>query len=116
MTKVISATKASGKLDQLIRKANRQRVRFILEKPGEAAGVLVGIQDYLRLFAPEPEVLKLIGEESKKKRTNRLSMPHIDREIRAYRKAKRATNAKICTSVSETGVARLERRGCTPVR
>ena len=94
MTKVISTTKASEQLDQLIRKANREKTRFIVGKPGEVAGVLVGMQDYLRTFAPEPEVLKVIGEQSKKKGTNKLTMRQIDREIAAYRKEKRTTNAK----------------------
>src|ERR1700692_1915521 len=47
MTKVISTAKASAQLDQLIRKANREKTRFIVGKPGEVAGVLVGMQDYL---------------------------------------------------------------------
>jgi prevent-host-death family protein len=94
MTKVISTTKASAQLDQLIRKANRQKTRFIVSKPGEAAGVLVGIEDYIRTFAPEPEILKVIGEQSRKKGTDKLTMRQIDREIAAHRKEKRTANAK----------------------
>jgi hypothetical protein len=94
MTKVISTTKASAQLDQLIRKANQDKTRFIVGKPGEAAGVLVGMQDYIRTFAPEPAVLKLIGEQSKKKGTDKLIVRQIDREITAYRKEKRTTHAK----------------------
>lgn len=93
MTKVISTTKASAQLDQLIRRANRQRTRFIVGTPGESAGVLVGIEDYIRTFAPEPEILKVIGEQSKKKGTDTLTIRQIDREIAASRKEKR-TNAK----------------------
>jgi len=94
MTKVISTTKASAQLDQLIRRANRQKTRFIVGGPGEAAGVLVGMEDYIRTFAPEPQVLKVIGEQSKKKGTDKLTMRQIDREIAAYRKEKRTANAK----------------------
>jgi hypothetical protein len=94
MTKAISTTRAAAQLDELIRKANRQKTRFIVGKPGEAAGVLVGIEDYIRTFAPEPKVLKVIGEQSKKKGTDKLTIRHIDREIAAYRKEKRTTNAK----------------------
>jgi len=93
MTKVISTSKASAQLVQLIRKVNRQKTRFIVSKPGEAAGVLVGIEDYTRNFAPEPEVLKVIGEQSKKKGTDKLTARQIDREIDAYRKENRATNS-----------------------
>ena len=64
MTKVISTTKESAQLDKLIRKANQEKTRFIVGEPGEVAGVLVGMQDYIRTFAPEPEVLKMTGEQS----------------------------------------------------
>ena len=94
MTRVISTTKASAQLEQLIRRANRQKTRFIVGKPGETAAVLVGIEDYIRTFAPEPEVLKVIGEQSRKKGTDKLTRRQIDREIAAYRKEKRTTNAK----------------------
>jgi hypothetical protein len=94
MTKVISTTKASAQLDRLIRKANQEKTRYILSREGAAAGVLVGIQDYIRTFGPEPEVLRVIGERSTKRGTSKLTMGQIDREISAYRKEKRATNAK----------------------
>lgn len=94
MTKVISTTKASTQLNQLIRRANREKTRFILGNPGEAAAVLVGIQDYIRTFAPEPEVLKIIGQQSKEEGTDKFTMRLIDREIAAYRKGKRTTDAK----------------------
>jgi len=94
MTKAISTSKASAQLGRLIRKANLEQTRFIVGTRGEAAGVLVGIQDYIRTFAPEPEVLKLIGEQSKKKGTSKLSRRQIDREIAAYRKQKRTAHAK----------------------
>jgi hypothetical protein len=94
MTRAISTAKASAQLDQLIRKANQEETRFIVGKPGEAAGVLVGMEDYIRTFAPEPGVLKVIGRQSQKKSTDKLSMRDIDREIAAYTREKRATDAK----------------------
>src|ERR1700676_1735337 len=94
MTKVISTTKASAQLEQLIRKANQEKTHFIVGKPGEVAGVLVGMQAYIRTLAQEPKVLTVIGEQSKKKDTNKLTMRQIDREIAAYRKEKRPANAK----------------------
>jgi hypothetical protein len=38
---------------------------------------------------PEPEILGIIGEESKRKKTNKLSAGQIDRVIKAARKSKR---------------------------
>jgi len=89
MTKLITTAKASARLDQLIRKANQEKTRFIVGKPGEAVGVLMGIEDYIRTFAPEPDVLKRIGEQSREQGTGKLTMREIDREIAAYRKEKR---------------------------
>ena len=46
------------------------------------------IRDYVRLAAPEPEVLRTIGEESKTKGTQELSSRQIDRIIQAARAIK----------------------------
>lgn len=94
MTKTVSVAKASAKLDQLIQRANRENTRFIVGKPGEVAGVLVGMEEYIRTFAPEPEILRIIGEQSKIKGTDKLTMRQIDREIAAYRKETRAAKSK----------------------
>ncbi len=47
-------------------------------------------RDYVRLAAPEPEVLRAIGEESKRNGTASLSSRRIDLAIKAARKQKRA--------------------------
>ena len=51
--------------------------------------MLLSIRDYVRLAVPEPEVLRIIGQESKQKGTNRLGGKQIDQIITAARKAKR---------------------------
>jgi hypothetical protein len=51
--------------------------------------VLLSIRDYVRLAAPEPEALKVIGEESKRKGTERLTSRQIDQIIKAARAQKR---------------------------
>jgi hypothetical protein len=38
---------------------------------------------------PEPEILRIIGEESKRKKTNKLNAGQIDRVIKTARKPKR---------------------------
>ena len=52
----------------------------------------MSIRDYVRLAAPEPDVLRLIGEESQRKGTNKLTSREIDQVIkttRAQQKQKR---------------------------
>ena len=89
MTKFITASMAATKLDRVMRKANEKNDRFIVQKPGQAPVVIVGIQDFIRTFGPEPKVLKTIGEQSKHKGTNNLTMREIDAEIAVYRREKR---------------------------
>jgi hypothetical protein len=40
--------------------------------------VLLSIRDYVRLVAPEPEVLRVIGEESRRKEMDKLASRRID--------------------------------------
>ncbi len=56
-----------------------------IEKRGASKAVLLSLRDYVKLAAPEPEVLKLLGEDSERTRTNSLS----DRQINAVIKSTR---------------------------
>jgi hypothetical protein len=58
---------------------------LIIEKRGTPRAILLSIRDYVRLAAPEPEVLKLIGVEAKRNGTSNLSERQIDKIIRANR-------------------------------
>jgi len=60
-----------------------------IEKRGRQRAVLLSIRDYARRVVPEPEVLRIIGKESKQKGTNKLSSRQIDQIIKAARKARR---------------------------
>jgi len=58
------------------------------EKRGSPRAVLPSIRDYVRLAVPKPEVLRIIGQESKHKGTHRLSSKQIDRIILTARRSK----------------------------
>jgi hypothetical protein len=45
----------------------------------------MSLREYVKLAAPEPEILKIIGEDAKRKGTNLLSSRQIDRVIKAAR-------------------------------
>jgi PHD/YefM family antitoxin component YafN of YafNO toxin-antitoxin module len=62
---------------------------LVIEKRGTPRAVLLSIRDYVRLAAPEPEVLRLIGEESRQKGTDKLSSRQIEQVIKATRAKKR---------------------------
>ena len=72
----------------LLRRVEDEHRSLVIEKRGVPRAVLIGIRDYVRLAAPEPEVLKAIGEESRRKGTDKLTSRQIDRVIKAARAQK----------------------------
>jgi hypothetical protein len=47
--------------------------------------VLISIRDYVKLAAPEPEVLRVLGEEAELNGTSALTSRQIDRIIKVSR-------------------------------
>jgi prevent-host-death family protein len=82
---VISALRARSNFGKLLRRVEDERRSLVIEKRGTPRAVLMSIRDYVRLAAPEPEVLRIIGEESQRKGTDRLTSRQIDQVIKAAR-------------------------------
>ena len=55
---------------------------------GRPRALLLSIRDYLRLAVPEPEVLRMIGKESRQEGTNKMADAQIDRIMKAARQSK----------------------------
>ena len=87
-TIVVSALSARTGFGALLRRVEDEHRSLVIEKRGVPKAVLIGIRDYVRLAAPEPEVLKAIGEESRRKGTDKLTSRQIDQVIRAARAQK----------------------------
>jgi prevent-host-death family protein len=85
---VVSALRARTHFGRLLRRVEDERLSLVIEKRGTPRAVLLSIRDYVRLAAPEPEVLRVIGEESKARGTDRLSSRQIDKIIRVSRASK----------------------------
>ena len=85
---VVSALHARSNFGKLLRRVADERRSLVIEKRGRPKAVLLSIRDYVRLAAPEPEVLRLIGEESQRQGTNTLSSRQIDQVIKATRERK----------------------------
>lgn len=88
-TLVVSAVHARANFGKLLNRVADERRSLVIEKRGTPKAVLLSIRDYVRLAAPEPEVLKLIGEESERNGTDKISSREIDRIIKATRAQKR---------------------------
>jgi prevent-host-death family protein len=86
---VVSALSVRTGFGKLLRRVEDEHRSLVIEKRGTPKAVLVSIRDYVRLAAPEPEVLRIIGEESQRKGTDKLSSRQIDNVIKAARAEKR---------------------------
>lgn len=53
----------------------------------------MGIRDFLTTIAPEPEMLRAIRAEAKRNKASNLTSRQIDREISAYRREQKLSNA-----------------------
>jgi prevent-host-death family protein len=87
-TNVVSALRARNGFGTLLRRVEDEHRSLVIEKRGVPKAVLLSIRDYVRLAAPEPEVLKAIGEESRRKGTDKLTSRQIDQVIKAARAQK----------------------------
>lgn len=86
---VVSALKARTGFGELLRRVEDEQRSLVIEKRGTPRAVLLSIRDYVKLAAPEPDVLRAIGEESQRKGTDRLTSRQIEQIIRATRARKR---------------------------
>ena len=73
------------KLRQMLNQLDEEPGSILIEKRGTPRAVLLSIRDYVKLAAPEPEILRIIGEESKKRVTDKMTDEEIDRIIKAAR-------------------------------
>jgi len=85
---VVSALRARTNFGKLLQRVENERRSLVIEKRGAPRAVLLSIRDYVRLAAPEPEVLTIIGGESKAKGTDALTSHQIDNIVRAARRNK----------------------------
>jgi prevent-host-death family protein len=85
---VVSTLHARANFGKLLRRVEVERRSLVIEKRGTPKAVLLSIREYVRLAAPEPEVLKVIGEESRRKGTDKLSASRIDQIVKAARARK----------------------------
>ena len=86
---VVTALDARANFGKLLRCVEEEGRSLVIAKRGSPRAILLSIRDYVRLAVPEPEVLRIIGEQSKQKGTNRLSSRKINKIIKSARGSKR---------------------------
>ncbi len=82
---IVSALRARANFGRLLDQVQTERSSLVIEKRGTPRAVLLSLREYMRLAAPEPEILRIIGDESKRKGTSKLTSRQIDRVIQSAR-------------------------------
>jgi hypothetical protein len=82
---IFQAPAAGTNFGRLLQRMKNEPRSFVIEEAGAPSAVLLSVQEYIRLAAPEPAILKLIGEQSKANATDKLISDEIDKEIKAVR-------------------------------
>src|SRR5580704_2078403 len=86
---VVTALHARANFGKLLQRVADERRSLVIEKRGTPKAVMLSIRDYVKLAAPEPEVLRVLGEESGRKGTNAISSRQLDAIIQAARAKKK---------------------------
>jgi prevent-host-death family protein len=90
---VVSALTARTGFDKLLRRVEDEHRSHIIAKRGAPKAVLLSIRDYVKLAAPEPEVRRVVGKESRRRGTDKLTSRQIDQIIKTTRGSKRKRNS-----------------------
>lgn len=88
-TKEVSALTARTQFGQIMDRAVGKQERFLVDRRGEPAVVIMNVDDYLNTIAPEDTVLREVRDHAKRAGLDNLTMEDIDAEIAAYRQEKR---------------------------
>ena len=94
MTRKISALTARTQLGQIMNRAVENNDRFLVERNGEPAVLILSVTDYVKTFAPPPDWLLKSWDGAKRQGLDKLTMKEIDAEIAASRRERHARKAK----------------------
>lgn len=89
MNRRVDAHLARTQFGQIMDRAVENNERFVVERRGEPAVVIMSVQDFIRTAAPPPDWLENAWSGAKKRGLDKLNSRDIDAEIQAYRREKR---------------------------
>jgi prevent-host-death family protein len=92
MNRRIDAHLARTQFGQIMDRAVKNNERFVVERRGEPAVVIMSIQDFIRTTAPAPDWLEKAWHGAKRRGLDKLSSADIDGEIAAYRREKKRSS------------------------
>ncbi len=83
MTRKFTAVTARTQFGQILDRAVEHNDRFLVERIGEPAVLIMSVVDFIKTLAPPPDWLKDIQADAKRKGLDKLTMTEIDAEIAA---------------------------------
>lgn len=91
MTNVVSALTARTQLGQIIKRATQKNERFVIDRRGEPAVIIMSIKDYVDTIAPTPNWLKEAHVHAKRNGLDKLTMRDINTIIAGVRQERKST-------------------------
>lgn len=89
MERRIDAHVARTQFGQIMDRAVENNERFVVERRGEPAVVIMSVQDFIRTAAPPPDWLEKAWRGAKRRGLDKLTPADIEAEIAAYRRGKK---------------------------
>ena len=89
MNRKISALTARTQLGQIMNRAVENNDRFLVERNGEPAVLILSVTDYVKTFALPPDWLEKSWDSAKRHGLDKLTTKEIDAEIVAARRDRR---------------------------
>ena len=90
MDRRIDAHVARTQFGQIMDRAVEKNERFVVERRGQPAVVIMSVQDFIRTAAPPPDWLEKAWRGAKRRGLDKLTSADIDAEIAAYRREKKS--------------------------
>src|SRR5437870_13858010 len=89
----IDAHLARTQFGQIMDLAIKNNERFIVDRRGEPAVVIMSVQDFIRTAAPPPDWLQKAWTGAKRRGLDALTLDDVNAEVEAHRREKDPTAA-----------------------
>jgi prevent-host-death family protein len=89
MERRVDAHVARTQFGQIMNRAVENNERFVVDRRGEPAVVIMSVEDFIKTVAPPPKWLEKAWAGAKQRGLDKLSPKDIDAEIRTYRREKK---------------------------
>ena len=95
MERRIDAHIARTQFGQIMDLATKNNERFVVDRRGEPAVVIMSVQDFIRIAAPPPDWLQKAWTGAKRRGLEALSREDIDAEITTHRRTKGSATPEV---------------------